>query len=535
MKKKVTRKISVKNSKPNYKLYLGILSILVLTVFVVALRVLNINPFDNKGAYAFVPSGYIYVSSTGLDTNNGLTENTPVKTIQKAVTLAKPGNEVRIAPGTYRENVVISKKIGTQTAPIVFVGTGSDPASYPVIDGGDPSFVSKSEKPAFKITDSSWISFERLKVVNATYTSFDIINSKYIVVRRNIVDFNKHGVKLSNKSNHILLEYNEMYQRLPSGYSWSTLKNSKYEGGAFVSFGGAGMNVIRYNNIHDTFNGIYMSKGSRTGNYYDSNVWVYRNRFENVIDDPFEPETYAFNNHFFHNTLINTHRMASFTPNYANMLGPVYVYGNYQMITTDPTKESVTLGRANSALKVELSKKFYINKAYFFNNTADIQAEGVNTYGYENLTLINNLVSMNNVFKTQNRLYAETKNTVKGSTLTSNMSSNILGYNEVGSFATIDPLLSDKSQEDGRLTLDSPARGKAKEVAISLGFSSPVVVSALSDLGAYVYGENDFRSFPNPVYVAPPGGELAGSPANVDWIPDYIGGVNPLYSPIWKE
>lgn len=42
-----------------------------------------------------------YVSPTGLDTNNGLTETTAFKTINKAASVTNPGDTVNIMPGTY--------------------------------------------------------------------------------------------------------------------------------------------------------------------------------------------------------------------------------------------------------------------------------------------------------------------------------------------------------------------------------------------------------------------------------------------------
>lgn len=66
------------------------------------------------------PSLYhLYVATTGLDTHPG-TELLPVKTIQRAATLAKPSTTIHVAPGTYAENVR-SQVNGTAMARIRFV------------------------------------------------------------------------------------------------------------------------------------------------------------------------------------------------------------------------------------------------------------------------------------------------------------------------------------------------------------------------------------------------------------------------------
>ena len=61
-------------------------------------------------------------------------EKTPWKTIGKAASAARPGDEVRVLPGTYRE-VVVPECSGERDAPIVF--RAADPAKPPVINGAD--------------------------------------------------------------------------------------------------------------------------------------------------------------------------------------------------------------------------------------------------------------------------------------------------------------------------------------------------------------------------------------------------------------
>jgi hypothetical protein len=62
----------------------------------------------------------LYVSTLGKDTNVGTSSSAPLRTIQRAAVLAKPGYVVHVAPGTYTETVT-STVSGTATARIRFV------------------------------------------------------------------------------------------------------------------------------------------------------------------------------------------------------------------------------------------------------------------------------------------------------------------------------------------------------------------------------------------------------------------------------
>jgi hypothetical protein len=67
-----------------------------------------------------VSAANLYVSTAGLDTNAGTSSSAPLRTIQRAANLAKPGDTVHVAPGKYAEAVTSSVN-GTATARIRFV------------------------------------------------------------------------------------------------------------------------------------------------------------------------------------------------------------------------------------------------------------------------------------------------------------------------------------------------------------------------------------------------------------------------------
>jgi parallel beta-helix repeat protein len=78
----------------------------------------------------------LYVSPTGSDTNPGTAPGSPLRTVQRAATLAQAGDLVLIQPGIYRESVSVPRS-GTATQPIVFRGT----APGVILDGADAAIA----------------------------------------------------------------------------------------------------------------------------------------------------------------------------------------------------------------------------------------------------------------------------------------------------------------------------------------------------------------------------------------------------------
>jgi Right handed beta helix region len=78
----------------------------------------------------------LYVAPSGLDTNDGLTPATAVKTIQRSANLAQAGDVVSVAAGVYRESISLPRS-GTASQPIVFRGAGTGV----VLDGADAAIA----------------------------------------------------------------------------------------------------------------------------------------------------------------------------------------------------------------------------------------------------------------------------------------------------------------------------------------------------------------------------------------------------------
>lgn len=442
------------------------------------------------GKPASAASNDVYVSPTGNDANT-CAFTAPCKTIQKGVNIVQPGGTLHILAGTYSESVTVSKT-GTQSAPIRILGEGAV-----LSNGGSGAFI---------VNNSQWVTFEGLTIKGYTLMDFEIRQSHYLTFRNNILEYTFAAIRIKDGVSHVLVENNEMYQTYPAGSTWTSLKGSKYEGaGVYASAGGQGMYFIRGNNFHDSMNGFYFSD-SDPGQWMNANVFISGNTFRNIVDDPFEPEGDSFNIHFYNNTLINTHRMVSIVPA-STCVGPIFVYGNYQHNTIDPTGEANT-GRRNSVVKLDMRGGTCPNGVWVFNNTVDANTTGTNFYAVDLLSSsVKNFQLLNNVFVTEKNAYSSAP-TFTNASFDFNISLKPFGYTEPHGLQA-DPLLN----SNGTLQINSPAKGRGASVVISNYLASSQIVPTGSDLGA-------FRSYPSPVYMLPPGGEPADFPANAAGWPD---------------
>jgi hypothetical protein len=70
---------------------------------------------------AAISAANFYVAPQGTDSNDGRTEQAPLKSIQKALDMAEPGDAVNLAPGDYFQDIV-TRRHGRPDAPISLVG-----------------------------------------------------------------------------------------------------------------------------------------------------------------------------------------------------------------------------------------------------------------------------------------------------------------------------------------------------------------------------------------------------------------------------
>lgn len=101
----------------------------------------------------------LYVSTSGSDTNTGLSESTPFKTIKRAVDAARAGDTIYVRGGIYNEQITM-KYSGTLGKPIILQNYKNE---IPVIDGSN---ISKKYGSLIHISSKSYIKIIGFEIRN---------------------------------------------------------------------------------------------------------------------------------------------------------------------------------------------------------------------------------------------------------------------------------------------------------------------------------------------------------------------------------
>lgn len=119
----------------NFSNALKTISLLYIVLFNISCKLID-NDSDNESGILWVEcSGneisdtVYYVSNSGNDDDDGLSEETAYKTILKAFKSIKPGGTIRILPGTYNESIGV-ESCGSLTAPILIEGYNGVPILF---------------------------------------------------------------------------------------------------------------------------------------------------------------------------------------------------------------------------------------------------------------------------------------------------------------------------------------------------------------------------------------------------------------------
>jgi len=104
-----------------------------------------------------------YVATTGLDTNPGIAETSPWKTIQKAANTASAGKTVCVLSGTYNEVVAINKSGDANNGFITFMSYPSDGVAILDVSGRTPP---SGKAPVIKIQNKSFIRIKGFEIRN---------------------------------------------------------------------------------------------------------------------------------------------------------------------------------------------------------------------------------------------------------------------------------------------------------------------------------------------------------------------------------
>lgn len=175
------------------------------------------------------------VSPTGNDSAAG-TDTAPLKTISRAITLAGPGELVRVLAGTYRERVLISGSVrsGTTDAPITLQGVGM-PRLSPGSQSGAQMVV---EKPNWIIRGFN-IDLENRPAFGVAFTS----NLQGTV----LADSEIHN---ANYSAGVSFHYSANGARLENNHIHHIIIDGDDAHGVLVQPTARNI-TIRNNNIHD--------------------------------------------------------------------------------------------------------------------------------------------------------------------------------------------------------------------------------------------------------------------------------------------
>ena len=318
----------------------------------------------------FAQQKTVYVGAAGDNAADGLTAAHPLKTFAEAIKQLLPGDTLYLLPGVYHEKMVFDNKKGEAEKYIYIYGVPGK--EKPVIDGGAAVPAMELENNWIEINKSAWIEFGDLSFINGWTDPIRVTNSAYISFRNcDIKGGRKVILGTGAETHHLLVEgctwdqggealwtlekdargvdgWLSMHHEL-MGYFNGTLVDSRASGGSFV---------IRNNRISNAYNGIRLT--SKKG--YDANIEVYNNTLNNIRDNDFEPEHYAFNLHIYHNRSHNIHKTLS-VDDVAG--GYIYYYGNTISMDADEWSKKICSG-FNKIYGGEDSLSFPL---YIFNNS----------------------------------------------------------------------------------------------------------------------------------------------------------------------
>lgn len=250
-------------------------------------------------------------------------QNKPIKSIKKAIGLAKVGDTILVFKGIYKEgNIIIDKKI-------VFIGK-----NYPILDG--------QKKYEILSIKADGVIVKGFKIIKSGHASLvdpcgiKVYSKNFILIQNNILDDNFFGIYIENGRNCIIknnkiIAYNEEQQEIGNGiHCWKSANLqiigntiSGHRDGIYFEFvtnslvwRNLAVNNIRYG-LHFMFSNndayitnLFRNNGAGVAVMFTKNVTMINNTFdENWGDSAYGlllkeiSDSYIFGNHFEKNTI----------------------------------------------------------------------------------------------------------------------------------------------------------------------------------------------------------------------------------------
>lgn len=217
----------------------------------------------------------------------------PIKSIKRAISIAKVGDTVLVHKGVYREgNIVIDKRI-------VFIGK-----NFPILDG--------QKKYEVLSIQADSVVVQGFKVIKSGYASLEdpcaikVYNKNHVVIQNNILDDNFFGIYIQNGKNclikdNTIVAYGKEEQQIGNGiHCWKSenlqiIANtiSGHRDGIYFEFvtnsviwRNISTNNIRYG-LHFMFSNddayitnVFKNNGAGVAVMFTKNVKMFNNYFE---------------------------------------------------------------------------------------------------------------------------------------------------------------------------------------------------------------------------------------------------------------
>lgn len=249
---------------------------------------------------------------------------------------------------------------------------------------------------AFDLSARDWIWIEGFEIqfYGTTTNGCGVCttNASHLVVRRNRIHNMQLGIFINwtgnnDQGNDTRIEQNEVSDPLVNEWPWQAVKASTMEGTGIIVRGHTGA-IVRENNVHNFFNGIYTgSSGALENPELAFDADIYDNFIHAISDDALEPEGACINQRFRENIVDRSFIDLSIAP---VTQGPTWVLRN---LFTGFSGRSIKFADDSDGIVL------------IYHNTGWTNAGNVN--GMDLITPVDNVVMRNNIFQSTGYSFAE--------------------------------------------------------------------------------------------------------------------------------